>query len=126
MRNNNARINEKKKAKEAKNYTQALGELKCAYTKKKWLKFRIEQSSTEGILNFRAKGIKYFGPLKTKWKFPYICPAVGETEGILTSSVIWMYVTVKQKHVIETVRKKAVFIKVHNFTYLEFDNIFKF
>ena len=29
---NNARINEKQKAKEAKNYTQALGELKCAYT----------------------------------------------------------------------------------------------
>ena len=75
---------------------------------------------------FRAKGIKYFGPLKTKWKFPYICPAVGETEGILTSSVIWMYVTVKQKHVIETVSKKAVFIKVHNFTHLEVDNIFKF
>ena len=66
MRKNNARINEKKKAKEAKNYTQALGELKCAYTKKKWLKFRIEQSSTRGILNFRAKGIKYFAPLKTK------------------------------------------------------------
>ena len=37
-----------------------------------------------------------------------------------------MYVTVKQKHVIETIRKQAVFIKVHNFTYLEFDNVFKF
>ena len=36
-RKNNAWINEKKKAKEAKNYTQALGELKCTYTKKKWL-----------------------------------------------------------------------------------------
>ena len=39
MRKNNARINEKsEKAKEAKNYThlcKALGELKCAYTKKK-------------------------------------------------------------------------------------------
>ena len=32
---NNARINEEKKAKEAKNCTQALRELKCAYTKKK-------------------------------------------------------------------------------------------
>ena len=31
---NHARINEKKKAKEAKNYTQALGELKFAYNKK--------------------------------------------------------------------------------------------
>ena len=47
--------------------------------------------------------------------------AVGQKEGILTSCVILM-----QKHVIETVRKKTVFIKVHNFTYLEFDNIFKF
>ena len=56
----------RREAKDAKNYTQALGELKCAYTKKKRLKFRIEQSSTRGILNFRAKGIKYFGPLKTK------------------------------------------------------------
>ena len=89
----------------------------------------MEQSSTRSILNFRARGIKYFGPLKTKWKFPYICPAVGQTEGILTSSVIlimWVLVTVKQKNIIETVRKKAVFIKVRNFTYLEFDNIFKF
>ena len=33
-----------------------------------------------------------------------------------------MYVTVKQKHVIETVSKEeGHFIKVHNFTYLEFD-----
>jgi len=68
----------RKKAKEAKNYTQALGEQKYAYTKKKWLKFRIKQSSTRGILNFRAKGIEYFGPLTMKWKVPYICPAVVE------------------------------------------------
>ena len=101
-----------------------IGELKCAYTKKKWLKFRIEQIITRGSLNFVAKGIKYLGPLETKWKIPYICPAVGQ-HGRNSSSVIWMYVRVKQKHVIETetVRKKAVFIKVHNFTYLEFDNI---
>ena len=67
----------RKKAKEAKNYTQAIGEQKYAYTKKKWLKFRIKQSSTRGILNSRTKGIKYFGPLKTKWTLPYICPPVG-------------------------------------------------
>ena len=60
---NNAIINEKKITKEAKNYAQALRELKCAYTKKN---IRIEQSDTSGILNFRAKGMKYFGPLKTK------------------------------------------------------------
>ena len=35
VRKNNAKINERKKAKEARNYTQALGELKCAYIKKK-------------------------------------------------------------------------------------------
>ena len=34
MRKKNTRINEEKKAKEAENYTQALGELKCAYTNK--------------------------------------------------------------------------------------------
>ena len=33
---------------------------------------------------------------KTKWKFPHICPAVGQTEGIPTCTYcdIWMYVTV--------------------------------
>ena len=93
----------------------------CLY-QGKCLKFRIEESNTRGILNFRAERIKYFGPLH----FRYICPAVGQMEGILTSSVIWMYVTVKQKRFIETTRKKAVFVKIHNFTYLGFDNIFKF
>ena len=39
---------------------------KVSLYQEKRLKFRIEQSSTRGILNFRAKGIKYFGPLKTK------------------------------------------------------------
>ena len=52
MRKSNARINEKKKAKEEKNYTRALGELKRAYTKKKRLKFRMKQSSARGVLNF--------------------------------------------------------------------------
>ena len=52
MRKNNARINEKTKAKEEKNYTRALGDLKRAYTNKKRLKFRIKQSSTRGIRNF--------------------------------------------------------------------------
>ena len=60
---NNAIINEKKITKGAKNYAQVLRELKCAYTKKK---IRIEHSDTRGILNFRTKGMKYFGPLKTK------------------------------------------------------------
>ena len=49
-----------KKAKEVKNYTQALTELKCASLyelKEKWLKFKIEHGNTRDILNFRAKGI---------------------------------------------------------------------
>ena len=74
--------------KKAKKYTQALRELKYTYTKKKWLKFRIKQGNTRGSLNFRSKGMKYFGPLKTNWKFSYICPVVGETDGILTSKWI--------------------------------------
>ena len=39
---------------------------------------------------------------------------------------MYVYITVKQKHVTETVMKKAVFLKVHNFICMEFDNIFKF
>ena len=67
---NNARINEKKKPrKQKKKYIQALGELKCVYTKKKWLKFRIKQSSTRGILNFGAKGINILGPWKRSENF---------------------------------------------------------
>ena len=54
-------------------------------------------NTTEGIVNFRAKGIKYFKSLKMKWKFPYVYPTVGQMEGALTSSVIiilWMHITV--------------------------------
>ena len=36
------------------------------------------------------------------------------------------YVTVKYKHVNETIRKKAVFVKIHNFTFVKFGNTFKF
>ena len=66
---NNTRINEKKNQGSKKIYTQALGELKCVYTKKKWLKFRIKQSSTRGILNFGAKGINILGPWKRSENF---------------------------------------------------------
>ena len=48
---NNARINEKKKSERSQNYTQALGELKCAYTKKKWL-FYFWKST--GVLIFEG------------------------------------------------------------------------
>ena len=50
-----------------KNYTQALREVKCAYTEKNHFSLEVNTAILEAlILNFRAKGIKYFGPLKTK------------------------------------------------------------
>ena len=50
-----------------KNYTQALREVKCAYTEKNHFSLEVNTAILdELILNFRAKGIKYFGPLKTK------------------------------------------------------------
>ena len=47
---------------------KAFREVKYAYTKQNdfLMLFRSEHSSTRGILNFSAKGIKYFGALKTK------------------------------------------------------------
>ena len=45
-------------------------------------------------------------------------------ESILGSGTVFMYVTVEWKHAIETFRKKAIFVKVHNFTHLKFDNVF--
>ena len=67
VRTKNARIYKKKKVQEVKNYTQALREVKCAYTKKNHFSLEVNTAILEAlILNFRAKGIEYFGPLKTK------------------------------------------------------------
>ena len=44
MRKNYARIKEEKQAKEAKHYTQALRELKCAYTKKNDLSLELNKA----------------------------------------------------------------------------------
>ena len=65
-RANAKRKGEKKNAKCQKK--KAFREAKYAYTKQNdfLMLFRSEHSSTRGILNFRAKGIKYFGALKTK------------------------------------------------------------
>ena len=51
---------------------KAFWEVKYTHTKQNdfLMLFRSEHSSTRGILNFSAKGIKYFGALKTKWKCP--------------------------------------------------------
>ena len=55
----NAKCQKKKKA---------FREVKYTHTKQNdfLMLFRSEHSSTRGILNFSAKGIKYFGALKTK------------------------------------------------------------
>ena len=62
----NAKRKGEKKMQNAKK--KAFREVKYAYTKQNdfLMLFRSEHSSTRGILNFRAKGIKYFGALKTK------------------------------------------------------------
>ena len=62
---------------------------------KSWsLSWSLERSNTRGI-EFWISELRELDILKHKWKFPYICPAVGQVERILTSSVAWMYVTVK-------------------------------
>ena len=62
---------------------------------KSWsLSWSLECSNTRGI-EFWISELRELDILKHKWKFPYICPAVGQAERILTSSVAWMYVTVK-------------------------------
>ena len=66
MRKNNARIDEKKKGFKAKNCTQAFREVKFLIPRKITLVFSEHSNTTEGILNFRAKGIKYFESLKMK------------------------------------------------------------
>ena len=47
---------------------KAFREVKYTHTKQNdfLMLFRSEHSSTRGTLNFSAKGIKYFGALKTK------------------------------------------------------------
>ena len=57
-----------------KNYTQALREVKGAYTEKNHFSLEVNTAILEAlILNFRAKGIKFFGPFKTKkFKFSFI------------------------------------------------------
>ena len=52
---------------------------------KKWSKSNFQLLPLDGRY-FLTIAIKYFVPLKTKWKFSYICPTVGQTEGIPTLS----------------------------------------
>ena len=74
-----------------KNYTQALREVKCAYTEKNHFSLDVNTAILEAlILNFRAKGIKYFGPLKTKnIKFSFIpfVPRLTNINFLLTISI---------------------------------------
>ena len=50
---------------DAKKDTQALREVKYAYTKKNDFSSEVNRAILEKFLNFRAKGIKCFGLLKT-------------------------------------------------------------
>ena len=52
---------------------------------KKWSKSIFQLLPLDGRY-FLTVALKYFVPLKTKWKFPYISPKVGQKEGILTLS----------------------------------------
>ena len=49
MRKNNARINEKKNAQEAKNYTQAMRYIRCLYTKKNYLSLELNKAVLEAL-----------------------------------------------------------------------------
>ena len=95
-----------KKAKEAKKYTQALRKVNYAYTKKNGLSSILEEFWIP-----EPRKLDILGPWKRKnW----------------VKSENLQYVTVKWKHVIETIRKKAIFVKIHNFTFEKFGNTFKF
>ena len=59
----------RKKAKEAENYTQALGELKCAYTNKKWL-FYFRKGTA--VLIFEDGALWTIYGLDSIWRFYYI------------------------------------------------------
>ena len=61
-------MQKEKVRKKMQNPKKAFREVKYAYTEQNdfLMLFRSEHSNARGILNFRAKGIKYFGALKTK------------------------------------------------------------
>ena len=103
----------RKEAKEAKNYTHALGEFKCAYTKKKRLKFRIEQSKLEAFWISELRELNILGPSKFALQ-------PGKRKEFLLLVLYECTSQCKQKRVIEIVRKKAVFIKVDNLYLFKF------
>ena len=59
----------RKKSEEPENYTQALGELKCAYTKKKWL-FYFRKGTA--VLIFEDGALWTIYGLDSIWRFYYI------------------------------------------------------
>ena len=100
VKKNYARINEKKKQRERseKLKTQALGELKCVYTKEKWLKIRmlLNKAVLEAFWISGLRELKFWA-VKSEVKISSHLSCSRQMEGIVTSSIIWMYVTVKQK-----------------------------
>ena len=78
------------------------------------------------IFYFVIYCIKNFRSLKSKWEFSYICPTRGETKKNFISGIIVVNFFTSEKHVIETFRELAIFIEIHNFSYLKRNDILKF
>ena len=79
--------------------------------------FRSEHSSTRGILNFRAKGIKYFGALKS---LDLPCSRANER-----NSYLYECASQLNKNMSLKLSGKGRFCKDTYFTCAKFDNIFK-
>ena len=77
------------------------------YTHREW----NQRMETKQYWMSERRELNILGPLKTKRKFPFICPAVEQTEGILTSSLIWMYVTVKQNMSLKLFERKSFLLR---------------
>ena len=88
---NNARLREKKEEGISKKLHPSIKRSKCAYTEKNHFSLEVNTAILEAwILNFRAKRIKYFGPLKTKKiKFSLIpfVPRLTNINFLLTISI---------------------------------------
>ena len=70
VRKNNARIKlTSKKAKEAKNYTQELEELKYAYTKKNDLSLELNKAVLEALWISELRELNILGPWKRSENF---------------------------------------------------------
>ena len=80
-----------------------------SYARRQALSLEMNADILVAILISVLRELK-FRALKTDWKFPHICPIVGQPEEILCSCIVPMNVTIHRKHVIIAFRKKSVFV----------------